>query len=226
MKKIIRLTESDLHRIVKESTRKVIREMDFDTPRARSFLRQAVGNRIKKYYDERKKGDKADPKLLNGLHKSLGDVSRYAHNSKNKDTRSMSLPHPWCLVDGIRGAGNSGLNANRSYNVFQSTPWENIAEEMFGEAVADKLIDWAEGVDFDPVQYAMMYDPDGEVESDIDASDAFEYELDKLDNCPVLTPEQISAYKQRLRVEIEDSEFEDNWGFNPPDPPEPIYERD
>ena len=215
MKKIIRLTEGDLHRIVKESTRKVIREMDFDTPHSRNLVRQAMANKLQKI----RKGK--DKNLNNRNLKKMANVASYVH-SKVDD---VTLPHIWDY-DGIKGAGNSGLNANKRYNVYQTAVWENIADEMFGEDVADKFIDWAEGVDFDPVQYAMMYGPDGEVESDIDASDAFEYELDKLDNCPVLTPEQISAYKQRLRVEIEDSEFEDNWGFNPPDPPEPIYERD
>ena len=33
MKKIIRLTESDLHRIVKESVKKILREIDDDYPR-------------------------------------------------------------------------------------------------------------------------------------------------------------------------------------------------
>ena len=219
MKQIIRLTESDLHRVVKESVKRIIREMDFSTPRARSFLRQAVGNKIRKYNQEK------DPALRSKYWSQIHNVSHYAHNTGDKKAKEMGLPHPWCYIDGIQGAGNTGLNHNRRYNGYQTVNWEDMAEEMFGEKLADEFYEWAVDEDFDPTWYATIYGEDrGDVDSDVDADDAFEYELEKLDNCPLLTPEQIEAFKQRIRDEIEDAELEYNDNYNPPDPPEPPYE--
>ena len=67
-----------------------------------------------------------------------------------------------------------------------------------------------------------MYGEDGSnIESDVDSDDAFEYELEKLDSCPFLDPEQIESYKDRLRSEIEGAEFEYNDYYDPGDPPGP-----
>lgn len=226
MKQIIRLTESDLHSLVKESVKNIIREMDFSTPHARNFLRQAMGNKVKKYNDEARKGDGRNRDLTNKYWRQMIDVSRYAHNSKDKNAQKMGLPFPNGYSDGIQGAGNAGLNANKHYNGFQMADWERIAEEMFGKELADKFYDWASyEVDFDPTWYANMYGEDWEnVESDVDSDDAFEYELEKLDSCPFLTPEQIEAYKEKLRNEIDGSDMEYNDSYDPPDPPEPPYE--
>ena len=151
MKQIIRLTESDLHRVVKESVKRVIREMDFDTPRARNFLRQAIGNKVRKYNQEK------DPAVASKYWSQIGDVSRYAHNSKNKDTREMGLPHPWYYSSGMKGAGNSGLNPDRHYNGYQTADWEYMAEEMFGQELGDKFCEWAiDDVNFDPTWYVNM----------------------------------------------------------------------
>ncbi len=219
MKQVIRLTESDLHNLVKESVKQIIREMKFGTPRARSFLRQAMGNKVRKYNHE------SDPALRNKYWKQIHDVSSYAHNTGDKKAKEMSLPHPWYYIDGIQGAGNAGLNHNRYYNGYQTANWEDIAKEMFGKEVADKFYEWADGEEFDPTWYLNMYGEDwSDAESDVDADDAFEFELDKLDSCPFLTPEQIQAYKQRLKDEIEGSEIEYNDSYDPPDPPEPPYE--
>ena len=99
-----------------------------------------------------------------------------------------------------------------------------MAEEMFGQELGDKFCEWAiDDVNFDPTWYVNMYGEDwGDVESDVDSDDAFEYELEKLDNCPLLSPEQIEAFKQKLRDEIEDSEVNYNDYYDPGDPPEPI----
>ena len=224
MKQIIRLTESDLHRVVKESVKSIIREMDFSTPRARNFLRQAMGNKVKKYNDEARKEGGGDPALTNKYWSQIHDGS-YAHNTGDKKAKEMRLPYPWSYSDGIRGAGNSGLNPNRHYNGYQTAGWEDMAEEMFGKELADKFYEWADGEDFNPTLYSNMYGEDWEnVESDVDSDDAFEYELEKLDSCPFLTPEQIEAYKENLRNEIEGSDVEYNDSYDPPDPPEPPYE--
>ena len=217
MKQIIRLTESDLHRLVKDSVKNIIREMDFSTSHSRNILRQAMGNKVRKFNKE------TDPALRNKYWKQMIDVNNYAHNSKNKDAKGMRLPHPWSYSNGIKGAGNSELNANRHYNGYQYVNWEDMAEEMFGEELGEKFCDWAYGEDFDPTWYVNMYGEDwSDIESDVDSDDAFEYELEKLDNCPVLSPEQIEAYKQRIRNEIEGSEPAYNDRYDPGDPPEPI----
>lgn len=215
MKQVIRLTESDLHNLVKESVKNIIREMDFSTPRSRSFLRQAMGNKVRKYFQEK------DPALRSKYWSQMNNVSRYAHNTGDKKAKEMRLPHPWSYSDGIQGAGNTGLNHNRHYNGYQTASWEGIAEKMFGEELADKFYEWADGEDFDPTWYVTMYG-ENDADSDVDADDAFEYELDKLDSCPFLTPEQIQAYKQRLKAEIEGSEIEYNDRYDPVDPPEPM----
>ena len=57
MKQIIRLTESDLHRIVKESVKKILGE---GVPDPSDFLDQEPGNEsYGKYYDE--EGEEYDP---------------------------------------------------------------------------------------------------------------------------------------------------------------------
>ena len=193
--------------------------MDFSTSHARSALRQAMGNKVRKYNQER------DPALRNKYWSQIHNVSRYAHNTGDKKAKKMSLPHPWNYSDGIKGAGNSGLNPNRYYNGYQTVGWENMAKEMFGEELADKFYEWADEEDFDPAWYVNMYGEDWcYAESDVDADDAFEFELDKLDSCPLLTPEQIQAYKERLKDEIEGSEIKYNDRYEPGDPPEPIYD--
>ena len=106
MKQVIRLTESDLHSLVKESVKNIIREMDFSTPRSRSFLRQAMGNKVRKYNHE------SDPALRKKYWKQIHNVTNYAHNTGDKKAKEMRLPHPWGYSDGIQGAGNAGLNYN------------------------------------------------------------------------------------------------------------------
>lgn len=49
MKKRIRLTESDLHRVIKESVKRVLNEMG--TPKQNSFLRSLMGSRYDPSYD-------------------------------------------------------------------------------------------------------------------------------------------------------------------------------
>ena len=44
MKKIVRLTESDLHRIIKESVNNIITELDWKTYANAANKRQAQGN--------------------------------------------------------------------------------------------------------------------------------------------------------------------------------------
>ena len=72
-KKLIRLTESDLHRIVKESVNRVLNEIG-DTPKGQYMLGRLQGRQMN-----------------NGKNKSAVETSRYSASEMNK-IHSMEFP--------------------------------------------------------------------------------------------------------------------------------------
>lgn len=78
MKKTIRLTESDLHRIVMESVKQAINEIG-DTPAGQYALGQAAGRRFKRWNGTRRNDNTpADIDSLN----TMNDLENHAMHSK------------------------------------------------------------------------------------------------------------------------------------------------
>jgi hypothetical protein len=69
MKTIIRLTESDLHRIVKESTKKILREMEWDT-----YLQQDDDEPTSFEYDEMSLEDRIASEIIDDIRNGNYDV--------------------------------------------------------------------------------------------------------------------------------------------------------
>ena len=87
MKKIIRLTESDLHRIVKESVKKILREIDDDYPRL-SVERNRPGDIPPGDEDIHYPGD-VNPDVLAAVERGdYGDDDESEYNDSGFDTRT------------------------------------------------------------------------------------------------------------------------------------------
>lgn len=79
MKKIIRLTESDVHRIVKNSVKRIINEIG-DTPKGQAALGALM---LRKYYNT-DEGDTYD-NWIDNKHKTAQSIYDYAENARGGD---------------------------------------------------------------------------------------------------------------------------------------------
>ena len=211
MKQIIRLTESDLHRLVKESAKKIIKEMDFKTPDIRNKMRDAFANKAEKIAQF----TKGSPE-----YNKANDTYRNVYNYMKKKVGQDFSPTP----------GSEGVKYDD--DMYITSGWEDFIDKEFGKEVYDAFMDWAEKVDFDPTMYGKAeYSADdpsvgyvGGYEGTgygVDEPDAVQYELAKLDreDCP-LTPEQRDELRDIISInlffgEMKDENGSDRWEENP-----------
>lgn len=94
MKKIIRLTESDLHRIVKESAKRILREIN-DNPQA--INNSLVGNELPDNVDSRLAKQIVDDLDINGIkitsmpNEKIYDFLRRRYGSKLSDSTIQTI---------------------------------------------------------------------------------------------------------------------------------------
>ena len=218
MKQIIRLTESDLHRLVKESARKILSEMDFGTAGFRNKVRQAFANKydkignMPKHIDDPETGEKIYNPEREKAEKTISNVYKYM-SKKRHDDNTPVLP------------GSEGVKYNNDMAI-SSYPEDYVFDE-FGDEVGNAFMEWAKKVDFDPTQYGQAQysddDPsvgyiggyDGTYYSEGE-EDALIFELDKLDrdDCP-LTPEQRDELRDSIVIDLYFGEMDNEWDENP-----------
>jgi len=215
MKQIIRLTESDLHKLVKRSVNNIIREMDFKTPEIRNKMRDAFVNKGEK----RSQFEKGSPE-----YKKADSTMRNVYDYMKKKLRGDFSTTPGS--EGVRYDDDMQITSN----------WEDYIYQEFGEEVYNAFMKWAGKVDFDPTMYGKAeysaddpsvgyyggYDGTG---YDIDEEDAIKYELAKLDreDCP-LTPEQRDELRDSIVIDLFFGELQDERGYDKWEE-NPSYER-
>jgi hypothetical protein len=158
-----------------------------------------------------------DPNKRNELFDKYSRINKYIKDKK----KTFRGRDSWYGEFNDALPGVKGMD--KDYNSFVTSIAEDYVYEHFGERVYDMFMKWAERVNFEPTLYGTCrggYDDyDGEwyeTEADINTSDAFEYELNKLNHCPVLTPEQIEELKEYIIDEIETKQWENNDLYEPP----------
>lgn len=142
-KKLIRLTESDLHKIVKESVNKILTELDWKTYMNAARARQTQGN-----------GDKAS------------NLEAYANNQFNRQhfgDRDYYFSHE-DVSQGNDLSVNAGLTANANmnggymkderdytsplYGATMQTPWGNYREKIGRNKLAGGTVYHGFGKDY------------------------------------------------------------------------------
>ena len=106
MKQTIKLTESDLHRIVKESVNKVLTEMDYKT-----YLDASIEARKRGDMDYwREKGVKGAPNLFNKASKYRHMSNRFSQAARDAFNRDYGYGNGRSGVDGYQGVELGGGN--------------------------------------------------------------------------------------------------------------------
>lgn len=202
MKKVIRLTESDLHNIIKESVNNILAEIG-NTSKGRNDIRIAINNKLSKAKSEN------DEDLRKKHYNQISNVSDYFRKGK-KDIYLKDFNY-----------NDIGTKDMGKYHDSQKyVNYEDIAYDLFGEKLGENVIEWCESVDFDPTLYFDSrggYDKyNGEwwdADVTVNTADALEYELDKLYKCPLLSNEQIEEFRNTISNEIDKAEVGDNPSF-------------
>lgn len=203
-KKLIRLTESDLHNIVKKSVSNILAEIG-NTSKGRNNIRVAINNKLSKAKSEN------DKDLRNKYYDQIKNVSDYFRKGK-KD--------PYLKDFNYSDIGNKSID--KYYDSQKFVNYEDIAYDLFGEELGENVIEWCESVDFNPTLYFESrggYDEyTGEwwdADVNVNTVDALEYELDKLYKCPFLSNEQIEEFRNAISNEIDEAEIDNNPLFEP-----------
>ena len=89
MKKIIRLTESDLHNIVKESVNRALNEMDWKTYMNASKKRKLQGDELRAKYHKTILGGR------NGYDDKADELEKHAQTMFNKKHGKDGYPYQW-----------------------------------------------------------------------------------------------------------------------------------
>lgn len=89
MKKIIRLTESDLHNIVKESVNRALNEMDWKTYMNASRKRKLQGDELRTKYHKTILGGR------NGYDDKADELEKHAQTMFNKKHGKDGYPYQW-----------------------------------------------------------------------------------------------------------------------------------
>lgn len=82
MKRVIKLTESDLHRIIAETVKSAINEIG-DTPMGQHALGQAAGRRFKRWSDSAHDGSPADLDSLDVMYDLENHAMKRASDPRN-----------------------------------------------------------------------------------------------------------------------------------------------
>jgi hypothetical protein len=121
MKKVIRLTEGDLHRIVEESVNKILMEVDGYNNTMKKFDQNTMSGKFRRLFNPKKykqyqklkqQGDMmgADAtKRINNTHNKMGDIINGEYSEPNYDkyyrmTRKYFSPH-----SNYQGEGSSAF---------------------------------------------------------------------------------------------------------------------
>ena len=129
-KKLIRLTESDLHRIVKESVNKVLNEIG-DTPKGQFMLGAAIGRKIKN-------------SPINNYH-SRDEMSDYAKKKRiaTYDPKQYE-EEPWECQNDMDAGFNQGLFAYMMPDKYNKDDRYDVTDGLANRA----LEKWSKDPDF------------------------------------------------------------------------------
>jgi hypothetical protein len=182
-KKIIRLTESDLHNIVKESVNKILSEMDWKTymNAARKRKKQADDDRIPFSYERNSYDDKADElekhaqKMFSMKHGKNGEDHNYEGESPSFMGRNSINPYEGDYNFAIKnkpsavwkddtpfedgGAGDGSDVELRKYRYGNGFPHREFGKVH--DDTLDHYHNWAWTKDVNR-KHTMKYDKDGE----------------------------------------------------------------